>query len=176
MTALLFSLGATVVLVIALTVFLRTREAANPSSTSQKPAIRELPAPSPMNAAAINEAIFSRRDWEFIQRERCPSLERLFLAERKAVASDWLTATHSRVSAIRKTHLLHSRLSHDLSPGQEFRLLLQFLYLSSICRVGLLVLQVAGPLAPADLAAHIQRLADSLPAVREASFSRVQEN
>jgi hypothetical protein len=176
MTALLFSLGAAVVLMLALTLFLRAREGANPPNTSQEPAVRELPAPSRLNAAAINEAIFSRRDWEFIRRERCSSLESLFLSERKAVASYWLTVTQLRVSTIRKTHLLNSRLSRDLSPGQEFRLLLQFLYLSVVCRVGLLVIQVAGPMAPADLAAHIQRLADSLPTVPEGRFSRVHEN
>jgi hypothetical protein len=167
---------AALALVLALVAFSRSRNTTEWTSMSQASSTARPPRSSFANAAAIQEAIFSREDWEFIKRERCSALEELFLTERKAVACYWLTVTCSRISAIRHNHLQNSRLAHNLSPGQELRLLGQFLYLSLVCRVGLVVIQLGGPLAPANLTAHIQRIADGLPVARENSFAPLREN
>ncbi|MGB8324549.1 MAG: hypothetical protein WCE52_16440 [Candidatus Acidiferrum sp.] len=177
MLILVLCIVAALALVLALVAFSRSRSTPDwPAASQDRSTIRQLPQSSFASAAAIQEAIFSGEDWEFIKRERCPALEELFLSERKAVACYWLTVTSSRISAIRHNHLQNSRLAHDLSPGQELRLLGRFLYLSVVCRVGLLVIQLGGPLAPADLMAHIQRIADGLPVARENSFAPLREN
>ena len=177
MLILVLCIIAAVALVLALVAFSRSRNTSNWASVSQgSSTVRQLPRSSFVNAATIQEAIFSREDWEFIKREGCPALEELFLTERKAVACYWLTVTSSRISAIRHNHLKNSRLAHNLSPGQELRLLGRFLYLSLVCRVGLVVIQLGGPLAPANLTAHIQRIADGLPVARENSFAPLREN
>ena len=177
MLILVLCIIAAVALVLALVAFSRSRNTTDLTSVSQgSSTVRQLPRSSFANASAIQEAIFSREDWEFIKREGCPALEELFLSERKAVACYWLTVTSSRISAIRHNHLKNSRLAHNLSPGQELRLLGRFLYLSLECRVGLLVIQLGGPLAPANLTAHIQRIADGLPVARENSFAPLREN
>jgi hypothetical protein len=176
MLALVLCLAAVVLLCVALTYFSRSNRttASRPSqSLSAKPFYRDM-TDAYGNLAALTAAIFSRRDWEFIRREGSPELEKLFLAERKALATYWLTVTTSRIADIRKNHLANSRFSRDLSPDEEFHLLAQFLYLSVICRVGFITIQVAGPMAPANLAAHIQRIASGLPVLRGNSYSRVQ--
>jgi hypothetical protein len=179
MFALILCLSAALGLCVALAYF--SRNDANADSqpslpVQQGPLYRDMTDRSYLNAAALTAAIFSRRDLEFIRREGSAELEKLFLAERKAVAAYWVTVTSSRISDIRKNHLTNSRFSRDLSPDEELRLLAQFLYLSIICRVGLLTIQVAGPMAPANLAAHIQRIASTLPVLRGSTYSRVQQN
>jgi hypothetical protein len=177
MLILILCLSAALALCVALAFFSRASNSPDSQILSQPaPLYRDLTDLSRCNASALTEAIFSRRDLDFIRREGSPELEKLFLAERKAVAAYWLTVTSSRISDIRKNHLTNSRFSRDLSPDDELRLLGQFLYLSVICRVGLVTIQVAGPMAPAHLAAHIQRIADRLPVVRENSYSRVQQS
>jgi|SRR5271163_3505832 len=175
MTALLLSLGAAGILVLFLLLFLR-RHAAAASPSAAVPAVRYLPEPSPLNAAAINRAIFSERDWSFIQSQNCPALETLFRQERKAIAALWLSNASARIAEIRKDHLQKSRVAQDLSPAKEFALLLRFVYLSAGCRLGILLVHLAGPTAPARLAAHIQQVFDTLPTVGEGSLPRVQEN
>lgn len=164
-------------LCVALAFFSRS-SATNDDSRplDQGPFYRDLTRPANLDAAALTESIFSQRDWDFIRREGCPELDKLFLAERKAVAAYWITVTSSRISDIRKNHLTHARFSRDLSPEAELRILGQFLYLSVICRVGVLTIQLAGPMAPAKLAAHIQRIAATLPELRGNTYSRVQES
>jgi hypothetical protein len=177
MLILVLCMLAGLALVLALVAFSRSRNTSDcPAASQDKSTTRQLPRSSFANASAIQEAIFSREDWEFIKQEGCPALEELFLAERKAVACYWLTVTSSRISAIRHNHLQNSRLARNLSPGQELRLLGRFLYLSLVCRVGLLVIQLGGPIAPANLTAHIQRIADGLPVARENSFAPLREN
>jgi hypothetical protein len=177
MLILILCIIAALALVLALIAFSRSRNTTEWTSGAQgSSTAHQLPRSSFANAAAIQEAIFSREDWEFIKREGCPALEDLFLTERKAVACYWLTVTSSRISAIRHNHLQNSRLAHNLSPSQELRILGRFLYLSVVCRVGLLVIQLGGPFAPANLTAHIQRIADGLPVAHENSFAPLRGN
>lgn len=175
MLVLVLCLAAVALLCLALTYFSRSSGTSDsrPQSLSATPFYRDM-TDAYGNLAALTAAIFSRRDLEFIRREGSPELEKLFLAERKALAASWLTVTTARIADIRKNHLTNSRFSRDLSPDDELRLLAQFLYLSIICRVGFITIQVAGPMAPANLAAHIQRIASSLPVMRGNSYSRVQ--
>ena len=176
MLPLVLCLLAVLGLCVALAYFSRTASSEDSQPSQPAPLYRDFTDRSQLHAAELTEAIFSRRDWDFIRREGSPELEKLFLAERRAVASYWITVTSSRVSEVRKNHFINSRFSHDLSPDQELRLLVQFLYLFVICRVGLLTVQLAGPTAPATLAAHIQRIVSSLPVLHGGTYSRVHEN
>src|SRR5579871_1559195 len=166
MITLLLSFGAAGLLILFLALLLR-RQVPAPASSSSVPGVRYLPEPSPLNAAAINRAIFSERDWSFIQAQHCPALETLFRQERKAIAALWLSDTSARIAEIRKRHLQKSRVTHDLSPAREFGLVLRFVYLSAGCQLGILLVHLVGHNAPASLAAHIQRLCETLPAVGE---------
>src|ERR1700761_1899444 len=111
MLALVLCLAAVALLCVALTYFSRssgTSDSTPPQSLRATPFYRDT-TDAYGHLPALTEAIFSRRDLEFIRREASPELEKLFLAERKAVAAYWLTVPTSRISEIRKNHLTNSR-------------------------------------------------------------------
>jgi hypothetical protein len=107
----------------------------------------------------IAEAVFSLRDWIFIQREFSPDLNSLFVHERRALAIHWLSDCLAAIRAVRANHLRQSRLSQDLNVLAEAKLLLRFFYLSALCRCLLFAVQFVHPAAPRAFALYIQKLA-----------------
>ena len=110
----------------------------------------------------IAEAVFSPRDWLFIQKESSASLNALFVHERRIIAVAWLRDCLAAVRAVRANHLRQSRHSQDLNLLAEAKLLLRFFYLSTLCRCLLLVVQFVHPAAPHAIALYIQNLASAV--------------
>jgi hypothetical protein len=123
--------------------------------------------------AELATRIFSPRDRDFIQLTRSARLERLYLAERKKVASHWVQQISSDVSRIMSEHRLRSRHSPNLSVGAETKLSWQYLELKLVCASLLLFIQIFGPHALVELASQAgalyQRIGQSLPDVPAAS-------
>jgi len=123
----------------------------------------------------IAEAVFSSRDWTFIQQELSPPLNSLFLLERRALAVHWLRDCLAGIRAVRANHLRQSRHSRDLSVLAEAKLLLLFSYLSALCRCLLFTVQFVHPAAPRAVALYVQNLAANIlpPTQSPMVFSRV---
>ncbi|HVM74645.1 MAG TPA: hypothetical protein VMT75_03310 [Candidatus Saccharimonadales bacterium] len=133
----------------------------------------------------VAEAVFSPRDWLYIQQESSASLNALFLSERRAIAVRWLRDCLAAIRVVRANHLRQSRHSQDLNLLAEAKLLLRFSYLATLCRCLLFAVQFVHPSAPHAIAQYVQNLAaDILPtpepdmvlssvAVREVSRQRL---
>lgn len=123
----------------------------------------------------ISESVFSPRDWLFIQKESSPSLNSLFILERRAIAIRWLRDCLESIRVVRANHIRQSRHSQDLNVLSEARLLARFFYLSVLCRTLLLVIRFVHPSVPYSAAHYVQSLASALlpSAPADMFFSRV---
>jgi hypothetical protein len=81
--------------------------------------------------------LFSVEDGEFVAGLGSVALLRLFAAERKAVARQWVYQTSSEISNAMRAHTLRARGSADLRVGAELRLFARFVGLRLLC--GLLI-------------------------------------
>jgi len=107
----------------------------------------------------IAEAVFSPRDWLFIQQQSSPALNSLFIHERRALAIHWLRDCLAAIHSVRANHLRQSRHSRDLSVLAEARLLILFFYFSALCRCLLVAVRFVQPSVPRATALYIQKLA-----------------
>jgi hypothetical protein len=110
----------------------------------------------------VAEAVFSLRDWIFIQRESSPLLSSLFVHERRALATRWLWDCLAQIGKVRANHLRQSRHSGDLDVVSEAKLLLLFCYLAVVCRCLLVAVRFLHPTTPRALALHVHKLAGSI--------------
>lgn len=124
-------------------------------------------------AADLAARIFSRVDRDFIERTRCLTLRRLYLVERRKVATHWLRHTMLEVGQIMREHRLRSRQSSNLNVFAEARLFFLYLELKLLCGFMLVLIHILGPHALADLASRAgglyQRIARSLVEVAAGS-------
>jgi hypothetical protein len=120
-----------------------------------------------LSPAELAARIFSRKDREFIQLVPSPRLQRLYLAERRRIASHWVRQIALEVSGIMRRHRLASRHSPNLSVVDETRLFFEYLELKLLCEMLLVAIQLWGPHAMANLASQAgelyQRIGQSLP-------------
>jgi len=112
--------------------------------------------------ASLGNLVFSDQDWNFIQREQSPFLNKLYIQERRAVITHWLHESAARLRAIRTNHLQHSRHSANLDVFAEGRLFLLFLYLAFLCWSLLLIVRFSHPSTPRALALHFQSAVSKL--------------
>jgi hypothetical protein len=121
----------------------------------------------------VAEAVFSRRDWTFIQQESSPLLNSLFVHERRALAMHWLRDCLAQIRAVRANHVRQSRHSSDLNVLTEAKLLLLFFYLAAVCRCLLVAVRMVHPATPRAVALHVQKLAGRILPGQPPGFSRV---
>jgi len=170
MSALLIFLFVAFLMLCALLVFLDADRFADPEPTVSWP-ITSNQSDSCDNRefAYLGNLVFSDQDWDFIRREQSPSLNKLFIKERRAVITHWLLASSSRLRTIHANHVQNSRHSANLDVFAEIRLLLLFSYLAFLCRSLLLIARFSHPSATSVLALHFQskanRLFSSVPRV-----------
>jgi len=163
MSALLIFLLIAFVLLWALFTFLERDNSPGPEDTSSFP----LPSGYPGSCdnrefSSLGQRVFSDRDWNFIQREQSPALNKLFVSERRAVIAHWLRESAARLRAVRVNHVQNSRHSANLDVLEEARLLFVFSYLGLLCWALLLIVRFSHPSAPNALAVHFQSLAGKL--------------
>jgi len=112
--------------------------------------------------AALGHALFSDQDWAFVQSEQSPSLNKLFIEERRALIAHWLRESSARLHAIRMDHVQNSRHAENLDVVAEAKLLLLFSYLGLLCWSLLLIVRFSHPAAPSVLATHFQSVSSRL--------------
>ena len=112
--------------------------------------------------------IFSRDDWEFVAAMKSPSLERLFLAERKSLALLWVQQTSAGIQKIMRQHAELSRRSADLDFATEMKLFFRYAELRMICGILVLSIELAGPLWLRGLALHASKLSQRIEQAQEA--------
>jgi hypothetical protein len=110
----------------------------------------------------VAEAVFSPRDWLYIQKESSPALNALYVHERRVIAIHWLRDCLVAIRFVRANHLRQSRHSQDLNLLAEARLLLRFFYFATLCRVLLCMVQFVHPSTPHAIALYIQNLAANI--------------
>lgn len=166
MSALLIFVLVALVLLWALLAFLDTDHSlSTEEAASGPPPSGSVSSCDPQEFAFLGKRVFSDQDWKFVQREQSPSLNKLFIKERRAVITHWLLATASRLRAIRTNHLQHSRHSTNLDIQAELKLMFLFLYLSLLCRLLLLLVRFSHPTVPSALVQHFQSAAGRLLAL-----------
>jgi len=111
---------------------------------------------------SLGAQVFSDEDWNFIKREESSFLDKLYVQERRAVATHWLKESAARLNAIRTNHVENSRLSKNLDVWVEARMLLLFFYLASLCWALLLIVRFVHPATPRVFALHLQSTASKL--------------
>jgi hypothetical protein len=102
--------------------------------------------------------IFSQQDKEFIVQIDSPGLQQLYREERRRVALHWVKRTSRQVSQVMRRHRLSSRESANLNAAMETRLFFQYIELRFLCAALLLMIQLLGPHALVNLAAHAGEL------------------
>jgi len=121
----------------------------------------------------VAEAVFSLRDWTFIQQQSSPLLYSLFVHERRALAIHWLRDCLAQIRAVRANHLQQSRHTSDLNVLREAKLLLLFFYLAAMCRCLLVAVRLVHPSTPRAVALHIQKLAGKILPGQPPGLSRI---
>jgi hypothetical protein len=104
--------------------------------------------------------IFALEDYEFIALETPSEFQRVFRAERTALALEWLDQVRRGVGRLIRTHLRTARGSANLRPADEVKL--GFEFLSFQLTIGILYCAVwlRGPLHAARLVGFCIKLAE----------------
>lgn len=97
-----------------------------------------------LETAAI-ERIFSSDDSEFISHSGTPKVQRLFLRERKALATLWLRKTQKRVAQFMELHSRLAGYTQEPTPRFELKLAGKYAAFIVVSYLLLLLLWLRGP-------------------------------
>ena len=111
---------------------------------------------------ALLPRIFSGEDRKFILALRSERLERLFRAERRKVALQWVWQTSRETQEVMRVHRLASRWRHDLNAATEAKLTFDYLLLRLVCGLLSLLIGIFGPQSFAQLAGYAGRLCERI--------------
>jgi len=115
--------------------------------------------------------IFSRKDWEFILRTQSPSLERLFLQERKRIALLWVRQTFRDIRQVMRNHTEAAKQAADIRFRTELSLFLMYIELLLMCETLLLLITTVGPPRLEKFASYVHELSRQISYAHEA-FAR----
>jgi hypothetical protein len=163
------------VLVLLLLVAISVIAARNLASLSDSPLPDDLSelAPCPPE---YSSRIFSSDDSMFVASSNSPQLQKLFRAERKAVALLWVRQTSAAMQRVFREHTRHARASEDLEFATEVKLFGFYVELMLLCGLLFVAIQLGGPFWLRGLAlyadAHSQRLAQVQQSFKAAASPR----
>jgi hypothetical protein len=136
-----------------------TTSAQSPSVTLEEFAdAREALDTAFVEAAAI-ERIFSTEDMEFISHASSSRARRLFLAERKALAIQWLRKMQKQVAQLMDLHLRLAGHTHEPSPRFELKLGAKYLSFLVVSYLLLFLLWLRGPFKARRVVAYTWHVA-----------------
>ncbi len=115
--------------------------------------------------------IFSREDWELILQTHSPSLERLFLQERKRIALLWVRQTSNDIRQVMRNHTEAAKQAADIRFRTELSLLLMYIELLLMCETLLLLITTVGPPRLERIASYVHELSRQISYTHEA-FAR----
>jgi hypothetical protein len=111
--------------------------------------------------------VFSRADWDYVQRLEADGIRNLFQRERKKLALLWVRQTSLMIRKAMREHAGAARQSSNLEFSTEIRIFGQFVMLMLVCGILSVAIQIAGPLSLSGLARFAQRLSQRVAKVQE---------
>jgi len=111
--------------------------------------------------------IFSREDWALILQTHSPSLERLFLQERKRIALLWVRQTSSDIRQVMQNHTEAAKQAADIHFRTELSLFLMYIELLLMCGTLLLLITAVGPPRLQRIASYVQELSRQISYAHE---------
>lgn len=96
--------------------------------------------------------IFAEVDYAYIQKVGLPSLQRIFLQERKSIALSWVQRIRMQISGLMQFHRSYSRFYERLSVPMEFSMAANFAMLLFCCRALQISILLRGPYAAGAVA------------------------
>lgn len=125
-----------------------------------------------VETAAVRR-IFATDDIEFILQDAGPSVQRLFLKERKRLAVQWLRSTQKRVAHLMSLHLKLASYTHDPSPRFELNLTIKYSCFVLAANALLLALWLFGPFQVSKIASYAMRSVEHLSSVLSIRLEKV---
>lgn len=89
--------------------------------------------------------IFAEEDYAYIQKVGLPSVQRIFLHERKTLALSWVKRIRLQISSLMQFHRGYSRFCERLSVPMEFSMAVNFAMLLLCCRALQISILFCGP-------------------------------
>ena len=134
---------------LALGGWLTSRTATQNSQTGQS---ASPPAPS-----EFLPSVFAAGDWDFVRQMNSLALKKLFITERKRVATSWVAETCAALNLVMRQHALAARHSGNLNPATELTIFARYLSLLVLCGLLSLAIRLMGPMRLGGLAQLAQR-------------------
>lgn len=91
--------------------------------------------------------IFADEDYAYVQKVDLPSVERMFLRERKKICLSWVERIRLQISLLMQFHRSYSRFCDRLSVPMELSLVVNFATLLFCCRALQISILLRGPYA-----------------------------
>ena len=118
----------------------------------------------------ILDRIFGREDWDFVLSHGSKEVRRLFLFERRQLASSWLSEIRSQAKAAMDFHVSHAGKSKKLVPMLELRLAIDYFLIRLKCGFIALVLLLGGPVMLRRMVGQAFHLSDRLRSLLEVAL------
>lgn len=115
--------------------------------------------PLPQELAA---RLFGPQDQEFIAKQGCTGLKRLFRQQRTELALCWLRAVRTNATDLIRVHSQAARKSSGLVPLVESKVVLEYFGIQMICRFLALVIWLRGPVDLSRLVGYMDDLSMGL--------------
>jgi len=176
MSGLVSSLSVGALLLLFLLLLWRKAEV----SARERPHWNSLPLDQQLELEAcpaeMVSKIFSHEDREFVSGLHCVFLEKLFLAERKALALLWVQQTTHRIRGIMREHVELARRCPDLEFRTEAKIFLRYAGIRMICSFLFLSIELAGPFWVRGLAVYASHVSQRIGRSHEAFLATVELN
>ena len=113
--------------------------------------------PLPQGLAA---RLFGPEDREFIAKQGCVSLKRLFRQQRTELALFWLRSVRANAASLMRIHNGAARRNPGLEPLLELRILGEYFAVQAICQTLALAIWVRGPANLSRMVGYVDNLSN----------------
>jgi len=170
MTGTLALLAVGFVLIVLLGFLLRRTD--SDASPDDQPLLSDEAASPPClpfeeRRRVLFDRIFRSDDWDFVLNHTPEQVQRLFLKERREIASYWLSEIRNRARAAMRIHAARARKSERLQPLLELRLAIDYLLLQIKYEFVSAILRMQGPVALRRMIKQVDGLSDQLGGLLE---------
>jgi hypothetical protein len=110
----------------------------------------------------VTHSIFSQADFDFILHLDSPRLLRIYRAERKGVALQWVRRASNEIRMVMQEHARTARLSQNLNPASEARLFFQYIVLRLTCALLMIFIRFMSPPVLHGSAAYLTKVSDQV--------------
>ncbi|PYT77455.1 MAG: hypothetical protein DMG40_23485 [Acidobacteria bacterium] len=111
---------------------------------------------------ALAARLFGPEDREFIAKQGCASLKRLFCRQRKELGLCWLRSVRANADRLMRIHNRAAGKNFGLEPLLELKILAEYFAIHAICQILALAICVRGPNNLSRMVAYAGGLSDQL--------------